>query len=173
MIELLKKHPKGEAVPAISLRQPWATAVAYFGKDVENRSNWPFKYRGPILVHASASKGDYENYLWLHDLLKAAGLDEPILAAVNPDGEGPAPLLFPHGAIVAVANLAEVFGPDEEVPEGHPVEESPYARDDANYWLYLSDVTPVQPVPFKGAVGMFKVPYAVAAALEEDPEVDD
>lgn len=47
--------PIGEPVPAISLRQPWATAVLFFGKDVENRSLWRFKHRGPIIIHASKS----------------------------------------------------------------------------------------------------------------------
>jgi len=36
----------------LSLLQPWAHLVASGAKDIENR-NWPTRYRGPFLVHAS------------------------------------------------------------------------------------------------------------------------
>ncbi len=36
---------------AITLRQPWAWAVIFAGKDVENRS-WYTHYRGPVAIHA-------------------------------------------------------------------------------------------------------------------------
>ncbi len=37
----------------ISIRQPWATLIALNLKPVENR-NWATRYRGPVLLHASA-----------------------------------------------------------------------------------------------------------------------
>lgn len=46
--------------------QPWATAVAFAGKDIENRS-WRTHYRGPLAVHAGGlSPGDV-----LEELLRA------------------------------------------------------------------------------------------------------
>ena len=39
--------------------------------------------------------------------------------------------------------------------------------DDAGFWLHLSDIVPCEPVPFKGQVGLFKVPYDVAASLRD------
>ncbi len=41
---------------AISIRQPWAWLVVVGIKDIENRT-WS-KHRGPLLIHASASKAD-------------------------------------------------------------------------------------------------------------------
>jgi hypothetical protein len=38
----------------ISIRQPWAWAIIWGGKDVENRT-WTTGYRGPVAIHASAS----------------------------------------------------------------------------------------------------------------------
>lgn len=38
-------------VRALTLWQPWADAVAYLGKDVENRS-WVSPYTGLLLIHA-------------------------------------------------------------------------------------------------------------------------
>jgi hypothetical protein len=36
---------------ALSVRQPWATAIIFGGKDIENRT-WPTRYRGRVLIHA-------------------------------------------------------------------------------------------------------------------------
>ena len=44
---------------ALTIRQPWANAIIYLGKDVENRS-WPTRFRGPVLVHAGMLWGPSE-----------------------------------------------------------------------------------------------------------------
>lgn len=46
---------------AISIRQPWAWLIVTGKKDIENR-NWKTNFRGPVLIHASATmtRGDYE-----------------------------------------------------------------------------------------------------------------
>lgn len=44
----------GSQVRAITIRQPWAWAIIFAGKDVENRS-WYTHYRGPLLIHAGAT----------------------------------------------------------------------------------------------------------------------
>jgi hypothetical protein len=41
---------------AISLSQPWASAIALDLKSIETRS-WQTKYRGRIAIHASARPG--------------------------------------------------------------------------------------------------------------------
>ena len=38
--------------PVLSVRQPWAWAIIYGGKDVENRT-WSTLYRGRLWIHAS------------------------------------------------------------------------------------------------------------------------
>lgn len=48
---------------ALSIRQPWAWAILYAGKQVENRS-WPTTYRGPILIHASKTY-DQDGHDWI------------------------------------------------------------------------------------------------------------
>ena len=53
-------------VKALSIRQPWAWAVIFAGKDIENRSwqaiNHGLAVRGPIAVHAAKgmTKSEYE-----------------------------------------------------------------------------------------------------------------
>jgi hypothetical protein len=45
-------HPECEPVTmkCLSVQQPWANAIFFLGKDVENRS-WPTDYRGSLLIH--------------------------------------------------------------------------------------------------------------------------
>ena len=38
-------------LPAISVRQPWSSAIFHLMKDVENRT-WENAYRGPLVIHA-------------------------------------------------------------------------------------------------------------------------
>jgi hypothetical protein len=53
---------------ALSIRQPWAYAFCYLGKDIENRS-WLTKYRGPICIHASMGmkKSEFDGFMALID----------------------------------------------------------------------------------------------------------
>lgn len=44
---------------ALSVKQPWAWAILFAGKDVENRV-WRTHYRGPLVIHASAQRADAE-----------------------------------------------------------------------------------------------------------------
>lgn len=167
MIELMKNWSKGVAVPAISLRQPWATAVMYFGKDVENRSRWLYRHRGPLIVHASRTTPHYDDFQRFFHLAKQEGCPESDLKEFIDDVEaGRCPVPFDTGGcIVAVVNLANVFGPKDDIPNDHPAGESLWADDDSDYWLYFDEVVGVEPVDFKGAVGLFKVPYKIASRL--------
>lgn len=51
-------HPI-ERLPALSVRQPWAWLIVNGYKDVENRSRRT-KHRGPLLIHASLAKTDFD-----------------------------------------------------------------------------------------------------------------
>lgn len=37
----------------LTIRQPWAWAILFAGKDIENRS-WQTHYRGPLAIHAGS-----------------------------------------------------------------------------------------------------------------------
>ena len=39
---------------AITIKQPWAWAIIFAGRDIENRS-WYTHHRGPLLIHAGAA----------------------------------------------------------------------------------------------------------------------
>ena len=42
----------GTTIRALTVRQPWAGAIAHHGKTVENRS-WPTRWRGTLFIHAA------------------------------------------------------------------------------------------------------------------------
>lgn len=48
---------------ALSIKQPWAWAILYAGKDIENR-DWPTRVRGRIVVHAGKTY-DQRGHDWL------------------------------------------------------------------------------------------------------------
>ncbi len=48
---------------ALSVQQPWAWALLYAGKTVENRT-WPTEYRGSLLIHAG-KKYDRDGHKWI------------------------------------------------------------------------------------------------------------
>ncbi len=47
---------------ALSIRQPWAWAILYAGKDIENR-DWPAALRGRVAIHAAKrmTREEYED----------------------------------------------------------------------------------------------------------------
>jgi len=72
-------HPSFPNI-ALSVRQPWAWAIIFGGKDVENRSwqavNHGLKCRGRVAVHASAgmTKSEYEDAA---EFMASIGVDCP------------------------------------------------------------------------------------------------
>jgi hypothetical protein len=79
---------------ALSIRPPWAWAIAHAGKRIENRS-WSTKYRGPLVIHSSLRllPADVER------------LENILGRRVNQNS-------FSRGAIVATATLADVLSLD-------------------------------------------------------------
>lgn len=70
---------------ALSIRQPWADAIIWHGKDVENRS-WPTSYRGPVLIHAAKKWGADEraDLGFIEDITgtKLEDVDRPLLGGI-------------------------------------------------------------------------------------------
>lgn len=119
---------------AISIRQPWADAIIYGGKDIENRS-WATSYRGPLLIHAAAT------------VLSGAAMDEaedfvakraPIFSPLsNPPYE--------RGGIIGVVDLVDIVRKSDSPWFVGPIG-----------WVLANP----RPLPFqamKGRLGLFKV----------------
>lgn len=119
---------------ALSIRQPWAWAILYAGKRIENR-NWYTAYRGEVLIHAGL-RVDYDAL----DDLEAAIMSVPT----------PRPTAY-LGALVGRARLVGCV-PVSEVHETQ-------RRWAVGPWCFvLDDVRPLaRPIALKGALGLFPI----------------
>lgn len=120
---------------AISVRQPWAWAIMFAGKDIENRS-WQavrngLDVRGPIVLHAAKGMTQ-EEYRHAADFMASIGVDCP-----------PACDLW-RGCVIGTVEVTDV------------VSES------ASPWFFgprglvLQNPKPVTPVPIIGSLGCFE-----------------
>lgn len=166
---------RGARMPALTLREPWATAVTWLGKRIENRG-WtpPAVLQNTRLAIHSAKGFRAEEARAVSELahdFQAEGIELPLGA------EG-----YPTGAIVATVQVVGFVDlrPDREggpliaAPDGVTVEQ---VQDDRWFvgdvgWL-LADVRPLRrPVPCRGAQRLWTVPQQVAELvrmLELDP----
>lgn len=167
-------------IRAITLRQPWAYAVGHCGKDVENRRKWLGLITGPVLIHAAKEWDDD----WLEAVELIAKLsDRPgseVLAGARVFGSViavatiPKKPMWPHGshACVRTSHLAHLH------PDG-PYTCSPWAMGGNGGMSHypLRDVQPLRkPVPARGALGFWRPPADVLAAVREQvaiPEAEE
>ena len=117
---------------ALSIRQPWAWAILYAGKDVENRS-WvlPASHVGkPVLIHA--------------------GLREDKMAklSLSHDGGFNIPKYLPQGGIVGIMMFYP--GPLSLL--------SPWIEPGLNHWP-ICHAEELPWFPCKGRLGFFEVDY--------------
>lgn len=120
---------------AISVRQPWAWAIIYAGKSLENRSPQAISYmkpvEGPRCIHASKGMTRYE-YEDARDYMRKLGIECP----------APADLL--RGGIIGTV---EVTG---------------YVTRSSNPWFFgpralvLANPRSCDFIPAQGALGYFK-----------------
>ena len=125
---------------ALSVRQPWAWAIIYAGKDVENRDwklsgrRWPQGSRGRVAIHASTgmTRDEYD-------------------FAVFPDGAPPkpAPHLLVRGAIIGHVEIMDIIRDPQ-----CKIIKSPWFHGPVG--LLLGNPVAIKPIHCKGQLGFFK-----------------
>lgn len=124
---------------ALSLTQPWATLVATGQKTIETRS-WSTRYRGPLLIHAAKGFPAY-----------AKEFSQELYGN---------PAVLPYitrGAIIGKVYLLDVR-PTEEVVTRISVQERRYGDySQGRYAWILTNPEQLEPIPWKGALGLFKI----------------
>lgn len=134
---------------AVSLWQPWASAMALGLKRIETR-HWSTSYRGPMAIHA-AKRWTAEERDFLEDQVRS--------------GFYPAeaePMHF--GAIVAVGRLVNITRTEQLAHAISSLELSWGNYGPRRYGWLFEDIRPLpEPVPFRGAQGLFEVPDHVLA----------
>jgi hypothetical protein len=129
---------------AISIVEPWASAVVFAGKDIENRPK-RLRYRGPIALHASQR-------WWPEDLDRKIGipgqgsrvrLEELILSGRRRYGLPPFDAAETRGHVIGLGMLVGCLERSR----------SPWFG--GKYGWQLAGVVPIEPVPFKGKLNLW------------------
>lgn len=170
-------------IRAITVRQPWATAIVGMGKDVENRTrNLAGDYRGPVAIHAGAAlppgrrgtRTEFEGVGEVEYDLSGLLLRSPSLAW---------PYRLPLGGFVGVVDLvdvhqcslnlgcwrpADVLGWVPALGPDHKYETcSPWGMA-RGYHLVLANPRRLsRPIPAKGHLGLWTPGEDVQAAIRE------
>jgi hypothetical protein len=163
-------------VKAISLWQPWATAIAVGSKRIETR-DWSTAYRGLIAIHA-AKRLRKEELLRFGSCWNWCGALAPLGKRMG-DRQYLWDLL-PFGAIVATARLVDCRPTDSFTQGELDLPRYPAAEKTNTFlswterqmgdfvlgrfgWV-LEEVQPTRwPIPYKGAQGLFNVPDELLA----------
>lgn len=140
---------------ALSLWQPWATAIALGSKRIETRS-WKTDYRGPLAIHAAKNKSGLEVIDHHHREWRGA---LRVLDFADAD--------LPYGVIVAICRLV-ACRPIEELVDliDHKNGKTPFQWTEEDMgdfspgrfgWI-LEDIRQlVSPIPYRGQQGLFDV----------------
>ena len=145
---------------AVTLWQPWATAIAVGAKHIETRG-WQTGHRGPLAIHAAKRriKGELRDFDMDPEWSAALG----ILGHLEDE--------LPFGAIVAICYLFDCLRTEWVAPE---VLDTLHRREGwsagwtertmgdftpGRYGWILNNITPLKkPLPYKGMQGFFNVP---------------
>jgi hypothetical protein len=134
---------------AISLWQPWASAVALGVKRVETR-HWSTNYTGPLVIHAAKR--------WTRAEREFAQIEHTL---------GRLPPRLPLGALVATCTLMGCRLTQDVSHQLGSIERMYGNYDAGRFAWFLTDIKPFsEPIPWKGAQGFFNVPDDVCTALQ-------
>lgn len=154
---------------ALTIQQPWAWAVAAGGKDIENRSWATGNGGGPLAIHAGMRRDDEAGD---HPLIVEAFAQVfPLPPKWPTDAESaeharrwdsPASRAWgARGAVVAVADFTGFCLAGADCGCG------PWAAAGQVHWWLRNVRLLSEPVPVKGAQGLWTLPADVEAAVLE------
>lgn len=142
---------------ALSLWQPWASAIAIGAKCIETRS-WETLYRGPLLIHAASTRGGLD--VAIGDPPEACNNSmrwERILR-IDPDvGLGDAFEDLPFGALIATCELHDCVRTDDLAVTNREHFLGDYSLG-RFAWLLRNVRALSKPIPFRGRQRLFDVP---------------
>lgn len=163
---------------AITVKQPWAWAIAHGGKSIENRSRGT-TYRGPLAIHAGlawSERGATDTRVIdaIRGDRQPEGYYDPPIHVVAEVGRAgfiavrPTDPRYATGVVIAVAELADAH-PDAGCCR--PWGESSYTeasgrKRTAVHHLILEDIRPLPaPLACRGALGYWRLPADVLELL--------
>lgn len=156
------------ALRGLTLTQPWATLIAIGENSIETRS-WGTSFRGEIVIQSA--KGFPRD---ARELCTASPYREVLAAAAYLEADD-----LPRGEIIAVADLVDVMrfarSSHREIQAAAKRGEFPRHEADfgdfssGRYGWVLKNVRQLEnPVPFKGMLGLWKVPPRVELMVRKE-----
>ncbi|GAA4221417.1 hypothetical protein FHR32_005076 [Streptosporangium album] len=134
---------------ALTVRQPWAWAIGYAGKDIENRT-WDTTHRGLLAIHAGARWDGDDAAARVFELAGAYVLKTTVSAIV---------------AVVELVDVCAVDGFTDCCKCGK------WAFGFQRHWRLANPRPLVEPVSCKGRLGLWNLPEDVEAAVLRQIEV--
>ncbi|MFF0142672.1 hypothetical protein ACFYRN_40345 [Streptomyces sp. NPDC005227] len=124
-------------IRALTVRQPWAAAITYADKRIENRT-WPTSHRGAVLIHSSKT------------IDRAARRHAPLASVVRG-------LQLDLGAVVAVARITGCHPDDGEC--------TPWSASGHFHWSLDSVTALPLPVPCTGRLQLWTPPTGLLETI--------
>lgn len=126
---------------ALTVKQPWAWAIAAGHKDIENRS-WITHHRGPLAIHAGLT-WDRQGQQECRSVLEDMGV-------VKPGEQVGERHLLATGAVVAVIDLVDIC-------DDRRCKCSAWAAIGAVHWKLRNARPLAEPVPATGRQGLWDI----------------
>jgi hypothetical protein len=144
-------------VKALSVKQPWAWAIAKGYKTIENRSR-ATSHRGPLAIHASA-RWDEPREHWLRNAVSIArNLGHALPAKLADD--------MPYADTGLVLAVVDVIGVCTVSRDDFMArcDCGPWANDGETHWQLANARLLAEPIPAKGRLGLWDIDLAAVPA---------
>lgn len=131
----------------LSIRQPWAHAILYGGKNIENRS-WRTPFTGRVAIHAGSAltKSDMLEFLMVVEDLELSGCATGVDSWLPSRDPATLKTKLPRGGIVGTVEIVGCVHKSA----------SPWFFGD--WGFVLRDPRPCRFVPLAGRLGFFDLP---------------
>lgn len=145
----------------LTIRQPWAWAVARGFKDIENRSR-ATSHRGPLAIHSSA-RWDEPEEVWLRHIVRVARSQGHELPATLEDD-------MPYagsGLVLAVVDVVDVctVSRDDSL---EMCDCGPWAQSGETHWRLTNARLLREPIPAKGRLGLWDLDVPLDFRKDDD-----
>lgn len=128
---------------ALTLRQPWASLVAWGFKGIETRS-WQTRHRGPLAIHAAKGFRDFR-------------LTEPLVDCLRQIPGYSSLRALPRGVVLATCTLAVVLPIEDRPLVIAGLEQAFGDYSPGRFAWFLDDVVRLpEPIAARGRLGLWK-----------------
>jgi len=144
----------------ISIKQPWAFLICSGVKDIENRT-WQTKFRGRVLVHASAKAQSLEvlsEDRW--NVLQSQAFDNNTSMKV-----------YETGAIIGSVEIVDCVINHSSIWADKASGHVPFKKEVIYNWIVANPILFPEPLPVKGKLNFWDYPNILAEPEEKDGEL--